>query len=366
MGDPGAAGVGTADLQLRLAETVRQALRAADAPGCAAALTVDGRLVFAAGIGGQDRAGVTPLPAEAQCYVYSVTKPLLAVAALQLVAQGHFALDTAVQNSLPALSLATPVTLRQLLCHTGGIPDYGNLPAYTQALRATPTRPWTSAEFLAHTLAQGPAFPPGQGWAYSNTGFLIIRLLLEQISGMPLRALLQRHLFSSLGLRRTFVAETLEDARVLTPGYSAFFHLERELEDIRALYHPGWVAHGVVVASARELARLFDALFTGVLLEPEFIAMLLAPTPVPHTHFWFRQPAYGLGLMLDAQLRYGVTAGHGGEGPGYSVGALHCTEVEGHAVTSVALVNRDQPDVGMRIASALIDALASALNAGRT
>src|SRR5262249_52129379 len=217
----------------------------------------------------------------------------------------------------------------------------------------------TADEFLAHTLAHGLNFPPGRGWAYSNIGYLIIRLLIEQISGVPLAAALQRSLFTPLGLQRACVAQTLEDAQVLTPGYSAQFRSDSEFADIRAIYHPGWVSHGVVIAPAAELAHLLDALFAGVLLSPELLATMLVPTLVPHSHTWFRQPAYGLGLMLDAQSPFGVTAGHGGGGPGYSVAALHCAQVRGHTVTIVAMVNQDQADLGMRIACALVDALAT-------
>ena len=63
--------------------------------------------------------------------------------------------------------------------------------------------------------------------------------------------------------------------------------------------------------------------------------------------------------MMDGQSHYGVSAGHGGGGPGYSVGALHCTDAGGHGVTAVALVNQDASDLGMRIACALVDTLAS-------
>jgi D-alanyl-D-alanine carboxypeptidase len=156
------------------------------------------------------------------------------------------------------------------------------------------------------------------------------------------------------------VAESLDDAGALTPGYSAFFNPEGPLENIAPRYSPGWVSHGVVITTATDLARLFDALFAGELLSPDLVARMLEPTLVPHAHFWFRRPAYGLGLMLDAEPRFGITAGHGGGGPGYSVGVLRCSNVNGAAVTSVALVNRDQPDAGMRIAAGLIDALANA------
>src|SRR5260370_34446292 len=164
----------------------------------------------------------------------------MATPPLQLGQQGRFALDTAVHTYLPTLPLATPVAVRQLLSHAGGIPDYGGMPDYFDAVRATPTQPWTSDGFVTPTLAGGLTFPPGQGWAYSNIGYLIIRRLIEQISGLPFRAVLQRSLFAPLGLRHTFVAETLEEASVLTPGYSAVFSTNGELADIHALYHPVW------------------------------------------------------------------------------------------------------------------------------
>jgi D-alanyl-D-alanine carboxypeptidase len=352
------------DMLARLNSTARQALRAQDAPGCTVALTLDRQLVLAAGFGSANHASRRALPAEAQTYAYSVTKPLMAVAALQLVEHGQLTLDTPLQSILPVLHDqpdGASVTLRHLLGHTGGLPDYGQLPAYVQAVRATPTQPWTADEFFEQTLRQqGLLFPPGQGWAYSNIGYLLVKQLLERLDGEPLRGVLQQRLFAPLGLTRSFVAETLEDATALTPGYSAFFHPKGgELDDITPRYHPGWVAHGVVIASAAELAQLFDALFAGELLSPELVAQMCIPTPVPHTHFWIQQPSYGLGLMLDASSRFGISAGHGGGGPGYDIGVLHCEAVQGHAVTSVALVNQDRPEAGMRIAAALIDVLAT-------
>jgi D-alanyl-D-alanine carboxypeptidase len=351
-----------ADLAPRLAEIVRDLLREGDAPGAVAALMVDGQQVFMAGIGSRDVAGAEPMPADARCYIYSTTKTLLATAALQLVAEGQLALDDDVRLYLPNLPLTAPVTLRQVLGHTGGIPDYGGMPEYFQAVRASPTQSWSPQEFLERTLAQGLVFAPGKGWEYSNIGYLIVKLLLERITGLSLRAVFERRLFAPLGLRRMFVAETLEDAQTLTPGYTAFFRRDGEPEDtlldMHVLYHPGWVSHGVVIAPAADLAQLFAGLFAGKLLPPDLLAEMCMPTPVPHTHLWFKRPAYGLGLMLDADSPYGLSAAHGGGGPGYSAAALHCANVADHSVTSVALVNRDQRDLGMRIACALVDAVA--------
>ncbi len=240
-----------ADLRTRLAEIVRQMLAEERAPGCAVAVMVDGAVVFAAGVGSADLDGAVPLSADARTYAYSATKPLLATAILQLVARGQLTLDTPVQSVLPSLPLSEPVTLGQLLNHTSGIPDYGALPEYAEAVRATPSQPWTPNEFLERTLArQGLLFPPGQGWAYSNIGYLLLKQVIERAHGQTLRVALHESLFAPLGLASTFVAESLDDARALTPGYSAFFNPDGPLENIAPRYHPGWVSHGVVITMA--------------------------------------------------------------------------------------------------------------------
>ena len=77
---------------------------------------------------------------------------------------------------------------------------------------------------------------------------------------------------------------------------------------------------------------------------------MLEPTLVPGDYAPFRQPAYGLGVMIDALSPYGLVAGHGGGGPGYSIGAFHFADVNGRSVTSVVLANRDQDDIGLQIA----------------
>jgi len=111
-----------------------------------------------------------------------------------------------------------------------------------------------------------------------------------------------------------------------------------------------------VISTASELACIFEALFTGQLLTPALLAEMLTPVPVPvpGTHPLFGQPGYGLGVMMDSGSWYGVVAGHGGEGPGYAVGALHLPSVGGHRVTSVALTNRDRGDLGLQVALALV------------
>lgn len=352
---------GNTYLRQYLIETVQQALATAWTPGATVAVLLDGQPVVVSGVGYRDSERLTVLDAHAQFYIYSVTKTLLATVILQLMEHGRVALDAPAQMYLTELSLDTSVTIRQLLNHTSGLPDYGALAAYREALQADPTHPWTDDEFLTHTLSQGFVFAPGHGWRYSNIGFLLLRRLIENVMRTSLHTALHRQIFAPLGLQHTFVADTLDDAGRLTPGYSSFFRSDNELQDVRGLYHPGWVAHGVVVATAPELAQIIDALFTDRLLTVRSRAAMLEPVLVPHQHPLFQQPAYGLGVMIDPQSSYGIIAGHGGGGPGYSAGALHIPNVHGHRITSIVLGNRDQDDLGLRTAFALATILGNML-----
>ena len=341
-----------------LTGTVAAVLAEADGPGATVALVADGRPVLMTGVGHRDFHRTGALERDARFYVYSITKPFLAVAVLRLAEQARLDLDDPVQAILPETPLAEPVTIRQLLNHTAGLPDYGAMAEYADGLRAASDRPWTADEFLARTLPLGLRFPPGQGWAYSNIGFLLVRQAIERLTRRSLRETLAEFVFRPLGLERTFVAESLADAGALTPGYSADLDRDGGPHDIARRYHPGWVSHGVAISTAADLARFVEALCTGRLLRPGSLAAMLDPVVVPGDHPLVERPAYGLGLMIGLGSPYGRVAGHAGGGPGYSTAAFHFPDVAGRRLTSVALANRDQPDLGLAIAFALATAYA--------
>lgn len=335
-----------------IAEEIRTILAANDVPGAAVALAVDGRVV-SAGIGFRDLERTEPLDGEARFYLYSITKTLLAVAAFRFVEEGGVALDGSVQPLLPELTIETPLTVRQLLNHTAGLPDYGAMPEYHADLKADPGRPRTDGEFLERTLRDGLRVQPGEGWAYSNIGFLLVRRLVKRLTQGSLRDALAQLVFAPLGLRQTMVAETLADVDDLTPGYSTALDRDGALRDVAPRYHPGWVSHGVVISTASEAALIVESLFTGQLLRPESLAAMLDAVEVAGDYPPFVRPGYGLGLMIDSGSSYGWVAGHAGGGPGYSTAAFYFPNVSGHHVTAVALTNRDSPDLAVEIAFTL-------------
>ena len=165
---------------------------------------------------------------EARYPIYSVTKTAVAAAVLLLVREGAVELDS----------------VRRLLDHTSGVRDYGSLPEYHEAVRTQPGSAWDDDEFLARTAAAGPQFEPGEGWAYSNTGYLLLRRLLDEHGGLA--AFLPR-----LGLADAKVAERLEDLGAAVPAPSA--QLLDGVDDVRGVYDPRWVGHRTLVARAEDL-----------------------------------------------------------------------------------------------------------------
>ena len=336
------------DLREQLRLVVKQSLTQSQAPGAAVAIRVNGQAFIETGIGYQDSNHEIPLSTDANFYIYSITKSLIATASLYLVDKGLLELDAPVQNYLTDFSLGSSVTLRQLLSHTSGLPDYGGVRTYSEAVKVNPSSPWSTEAFLDLAHTQGLQFVPGKGWAYSNIGYLLLRCILEKITDLSIQKLLNKVIFSPLSLKKTFVPTTLEDVDELTPGYTAFFSGD-ELQDMTHIYHPSWVAHGVVSSTAPELAKIIDALFRGKLLDLSLVEQMSYPIHNLGKYPLFENLGYGLGLFVDTESPYGKVTGHTGEGPGYSVAAFHFPRLADSSATIAALVNRDKHDYGLAL-----------------
>lgn len=246
--------------------------------------------------------GPMPAPDAPPVPYWSVSKTVIALCALRLAEERRLDLDAL----LPDLG----VTLHQLLNHTAGLPDYFTLPAYRESV-ARDDEPWSPDDLLRAALAQDRLFAPGQGWAYSNVGYLLARRVIEEAAGLPLGEVVQDRICVPLGLRSIRLATGREDFRDL-PFPDARF------------YHPGWVYHGCLIGTAEDAARLMHALFTGGILGPGSLARMKAARALggalpgrPWT-----ECGYGLGLMCGRFGAAGRVLGHSGGGP-FSVCAVY-------------------------------------------
>ena len=338
-------------------DRVRERFRARGARGGARAAALAwcrGGEAQALAVAADDRPA--PFPAEAPFLIYSLGKTFTAALVLRLVDKGRLALDLPLARWLPAAPAAGRITLRQVLQHTSGLGDYGGLAAYQDAVRAG-AEPWPFEEFLARTDADRLRFEPGAGWEYSNIGYMLLKRLLETIGEAPFRELVRREIAAPLGLARTFVPTTRADLAGLTFGPS-----RQVAGEVRARYHPGWVATGVVAATAPEAARFYDALFAGTLVSPASLAEMTAAVPVavdPGGRPWWRY-GYGLGLEIELDPAHGPRLGHTGAGPGASAVAFHFPAAAPAPLTVVALTDGESVAQVEWTALALAEALGAA------
>ncbi|MGL5008623.1 MAG: serine hydrolase domain-containing protein [Paracoccaceae bacterium] len=233
---------------------------------------------------------------------WSFTKTAIAICALKLVEQGKIALDAPV--------LAYPFSLRQLLNHTAGLPDYSTLTAYQTAVENN-EEPWSRDVLFDAAMAQGNLFSPGAGWSYSNIGYMLAREVVERATDKPFSLLFKEMISKVLGLESVDLATTRDQ-------------FSRVCWAPAQRYHPGWVYHGCLIGTAADAARLLHGLFTGKLLSDATRDQMLVRHPLggaidgrPWT-----ECGYALGLMSGSFGAAGRAIGHSGSGP-FSVNAVY-------------------------------------------
>ena len=233
---------------------------------------------------------------------WSFTKTVIAICALKLSEIGVVELDTHLEGEA--------YTLRQLLQHTAGIADYGQIADYHRDVAAQQL-PWPREKLLAAVREKGTLFPPGGGWAYSNVGYMLAREHIESASGQRFADLLEKLIVTPLGLQSVELATTQKQF--------ASLHWQAA-----AQYHPGWVYHGCLTGTANDAAKILHALFSGELLSETLREQMLVRYPLggvipgrPWT-----ECGYSLGLM-SGKVEQGIRAiGHSGAGP-FCVNAVY-------------------------------------------
>lgn len=246
---------------------------------------------------------------------WSFTKTVLAAAALSLVRDGLIGLDEGVPEG--------PFTLRQLLRHEAGLADYSELADYHTAVARHET-PWSAAEMLQRLDATRLRYAPGDGWRYSNVGYLFIARLIARVTGLRLEEALTQRVFAPLGLSRIRLATTRADLAYVNMGAAS-------------TYDPGWVYHGLLVGPLVEAALCLDRLLDGHLLPQSLLREMQTVRTLggPIAGRPWVAPGYGLGLM-QGMVESGLTlSGHTGVGPGSIIAVYRC--IDGNSTASCAV-----------------------------
>jgi len=238
--------------------------------GLSVAVMRDGKIVFAKGYGKRNIEKNFPVEADTSFAVGSVTKQFTCACVYLLAEAGKLSVDDPVSKYFPHLTRAKDITVRDLMNHTSGYPDYYPLDFLDRRMMKP-----VSFEAMAKDYAGGKLdFEPGTRFSYSNTGYIILGGIVEKVSGQPFGAFLTARILKPLKLANTRYGSA-KDLPLAATGYTAFALGTPEPAAPEAA---GWIdAAGALWASASDLLTWDLALTSGRVLKPETYAAMTAP-----------------------------------------------------------------------------------------
>jgi len=285
-------------------------------PGVIVSVQTPDRGSWQAALGVSDIITRTPMDVADHVRIGSITKSLTATVILQLAQEGRLRLDDPLAPYFPGVQ-TNRATIRQALQLTSGIADY-TTDAFLNALAVAPQRVWSPAELVGLIADEPPMFPAGTGWYYSNTNYVMLGIVAEQVTGQPLRRLIADRIFGPLNMSGCSFPDAADNTvpQPSSRGYMLSTKWDRPptppaplppLVDVTD-FNPSWAAGaGQAICTAADLAVWGRALATGELLDPDMQAQRLTfyTTGDPHAR-------YGLGVVDINGL-----VGHNGEISGF-------------------------------------------------
>ena len=300
-------------------------------PGALAAKTdKDGNAVGATAGKGNLSTGEAP-PLDGEVRIASNTKTFVAVLIMKMVEEGKVKLDEPIDAYLPGIVKGQGVdgkkiTVRQLLQHTSGLPDFGDGQLDYFAIRNDYVSP---RDVLDGVLSRPAQFAPGAKFQYNNANYVVLGLLAERVAKRPIAEQIEAKIVKPLGLKHTYMPGPGEKAiRGKHPhGYHTRDGKPGKLEDITEA-DPSWEwAAGSMISTPSELNKFMQSVFDGSLLSQASIAEMKKSVPAPEMG-----GEYGLGL-IGHKSSCGVVWGHSGNNPGYH--SLSAVRSDGTAATIV-------------------------------
>ncbi|GAB2952279.1 serine hydrolase domain-containing protein [Micromonospora polyrhachis] len=252
----------------------------------------------AAELGGDEKP-----PPNGHHRIGSNTKTFIATLVLQLVAEGKIGLDDPAANHLPEFGLDERITVRMLLQHTSGVFNFTG--EFYEDGTVVPGIIWSGQEWVDNrfktyqpeelvrlALSKPARFEPGADWSYSNTNYVLARLLIEKVTGRSYAEEMQRLILEPLGLRDT-VAPTTE-SEISEPHAHAYYRYEEEGQEKTVdvtQQNPSWISSGGdMISTTQDLHTFISALMAGKLLPPPLLAEMCDPHP---------KVGYGLGVFVQ-------------------------------------------------------------------
>ncbi|MEU9117781.1 serine hydrolase domain-containing protein [Streptomyces sp. NPDC048483] len=281
-------------------------------------------------------------PTNGHFRIGSTTKTFTATVVLQLVAEGKIGLDSPADDYLSQFGLDRRITVRMLLQHTSGLFNYTG--EYYDDGTVAPGIPWQGQEYVDnqfHTyqpkelvrlaLSKPARFEPGTDWSYSNTNYVLAKLLIEEVTGRSLAEEMQRLILQPLGLSGTVVpGASPEIPEPHAHGYYRYEHAGQwKVADVTR-FNVSWIsAAGDMISTTEDLHTFFSALMSGKLLPDSLLAEMRTPHP---------KLGYGLGLFVE-ETDGGTLFNHNGGFFGWA--ALMYSTPDGSKTLTASLTTGD-------------------------
>jgi CubicO group peptidase (beta-lactamase class C family) len=286
-----------------------------DEPGLAAIVKKDGRVIFEQGYGVRKLGTAEKIDAETNFRLASVTKEFTAMAIMLLVKDGKVRYDERLTELFPEFpAYGKNITVRNLLNHTGGLPDYEEVmdrEEKTNGPRWSAEHQIQDDEVLALLEKQTEGkFAPGTSWTYSNSGYVVLGLIVAKASGMPYRDFLQKRIFDPAGMKHTVVYQKgKNEVSRRAFGYSKDGGTPVETDQSST---SATLGDGGVYSNLRDMAKWDEALQKHTLLSEAERAPALTPAKLADGSetYWPRKHddnnlapgkpvSYGFGWFLD-------------------------------------------------------------------
>jgi D-alanyl-D-alanine carboxypeptidase len=291
-------------------------------PGALAAVRdSDGRTrQYTAGVG--DLRTGAEVPVDGQVRIASNTKMFTATVVLQLVGEGRIDLDAPIEEYLPGVVRGDgmdghDITVRQLLQHTSGLPDYDE-EVLQDYFTKQQHRYFEPREVLDLALAKKSLFAPGTGWSYSNTNYILAGLLVQKVTGRPIGEEITNRIIKPIGLRHTYWP-AVGDQTIKGPhpqGYLATAPDAPWTDVTENDPSASWAA-GQLIGTPSDLNRFLVSLLDGKLLKPAQLKEMQTTVDAPDLDA-LGDGQYGLGLATFKLSCGGYAWTHGGNAPGYT------------------------------------------------
>lgn len=251
-------------------------------------------------------------------YLQSISKTYLSVSILQLYEQGKLDLDAPVATYLPSeltswISKSDQITVRMLLNHTSGIPEYNYLPEYITVLLQNPDYPFEPIDYMKLIKGKELDFEPGSRYSYRNSGFVLLALMMDHLTGDHAK-FIRENILERLGLQNTYYRNSPKylDNPALVDGYWDRYSngIVENSSYLQVQNVKKMVGDDGIVTTAEDGIRFLEALMNGELINKETLAEMKS---------WVNDskaiPQYGLGLDLTT-LGGKEAIGHSGGGLG--------------------------------------------------